>query len=183
MGDIETLYHTDPAAALEKWMQTRQAAREQLQSGMRAATAVKPFFPCPWWLAQFLALRDELMAAWLARNGADQTLIDVAAEAYTLMQGWLGELIDRTALANAGSRREPGREQVRLDDAQAIDQAMQMVERFHGVFLRTLKLLQDMRRVSPRVVVRRAGQVNVGQHQVNVSGSHPPTPAATDTLP
>jgi len=43
-----------------------------------------------------------------------------------------------------------------------------MVERLHGMFLRTLKVLQDMRRASPRVVVRRAGQVNVAQQQVNV---------------
>ena len=55
------------------------------------------------------------------------------------------------------------------------------MERFHAIFLRTLKALRDLRRQVPGVVVQSAGQVNVGQQQLNVSAGHGPatTPAAT----
>jgi hypothetical protein len=43
-----------------------------------------------------------------------------------------------------------------------------MVERCHRLYLRTLGALQDLRR-RPPVVVRRAGQVNIGGQQVNVT--------------
>ena len=56
-----------------------------------------------------------------------------------------------------------------------------MVERFNGIFLRTLKALRDLRRQVPGVVVQNAGSINVGQQQLNVSAGHgqAPTPAAT----
>jgi hypothetical protein len=44
-----------------------------------------------------------------------------------------------------------------------------MAERYHGRFLRTLKALRDLRRYAPTVIVKRAGQVNVGGQQVNVA--------------
>jgi hypothetical protein len=54
-----------------------------------------------------------------------------------------------------------------------------MVERFNGIFLRTLKSLQELRQ-TPGVFVRSAGQVNVGQQQANVNASygHVPQPGA-----
>ena len=57
-----------------------------------------------------------------------------------------------------------------------------MVQRFHTIFLRTLKALRHLRRQVPGVVVQNAGQSNVGQQQqLNVSAGHGPatTPAAT----
>jgi hypothetical protein len=44
-----------------------------------------------------------------------------------------------------------------------------MVDRFNAIFLRTLKALRDLRRQIPGVVVKSAGQVNVGRQQVNVA--------------
>jgi hypothetical protein len=170
-GDLETLYRGDTAAALAKWVQTKEAAREELRSGVRAAGAIEVIAASPVWLARFLVLRDELTAGWQPRSGMEQMLIDLAAQTHTLLLSWQGELIDRMALANAGSRREAGHEQVRLDDAQAVDQAMGMIERLHGMLLRTLRVLQDMRRGQPRVVVRRAAQVNVAEQQITVNAA------------
>jgi hypothetical protein len=169
--DLATLYRADPAAALEKWLQMREAAREELQSGARAATSVQPFGASPWWLARFLAVRDELGAGVQPRNGGEQLLIDLAAQVHCLLLSSQEELTARTALANAGSRRDPQKDQPRLDDAQAVEQALATVERLHALFLRAVKALQDMRRKSPRVIVRRAGQVNVADQQVNVCGA------------
>ena len=50
-------------------------------------------------------------------------------------------------------------------------QAAAMVEYWHRFYLQALKALQNQRRSAPRVVISRAGQVNVAQHQINV-GSH-----------
>ena len=172
-NDLLTLYRSDPAAALEKWMQTKEAARKDLQSGTCAAEFVQPLNASPWWLAQFLTVRDELADSWQSRSGAEKLLIDQAAQTYTLLQFWQEELISRTALANVGNRRDVGKEQVRLDDAQAIDQAMEMIERLNAMYLRIHKALQDLGRRSPRVLVRRANQVNVGQQQINLSAPAP----------
>jgi hypothetical protein len=169
--DLEILYRTDPAAALAKWVQARDAAREELQSGARGAAAVQPFGASPWWMARFLAVRDALAAGGEPRSGPEELLIDLAAQVHCLLQHWQEELIGRTTIANAGSRREPQKDQPRLDDVQAIEQAMGMVERLQALYLRTVRTLQDTRWKAPRVIVRRAGQVNVGQQQVNVCGA------------
>jgi hypothetical protein len=50
-----------------------------------------------------------------------------------------------------------------------MEKAAAMVDRFQELFLRALRALQGLRRPGP-VVVRRAGQVNVAAHQVNVAG-------------
>jgi hypothetical protein len=47
-----------------------------------------------------------------------------------------------------------------------------MVERFHRLFLRSLRALQDYRRgPAPRVAIGNVGQVNVGSEQVNVGAA------------
>ena len=56
-----------------------------------------------------------------------------------------------------------------MSDAEAVEQAAAMVERYHRIFLRTLRAVCDMRRHGGPVIVRDGGQVNVAQQQVNVS--------------
>ena len=59
----------------------------------------------------------------------------------------------------------------RLYAVQAMDQSAAMADRFHRIFMRTLRALRDLRRYSPLVIVQNAGQVNVGGQQVNVGQS------------
>ena len=59
----------------------------------------------------------------------------------------------------------------RQADAQALDQATVMVERFHRMFLCTLRALQNLRRCAAPVLVQNAVQVNVGTQQVNMTAS------------
>jgi hypothetical protein len=56
-----------------------------------------------------------------------------------------------------------------VDEAEALENAQAMVERLGRLYLQTLKALQAQR-MAPRVMVCHAGQVNVAQQQVNVSG-------------
>ena len=52
----------------------------------------------------------------------------------------------------------------RVTDFEALEQAAVMVERFERLFHRALAAFHAQRRQVP-VIVRRAGQVNVGQNQ------------------
>jgi hypothetical protein len=122
-------------------------------------------------LARFLAVREALTGDAPSQSAIEQMLIDQAAQTHTLLLSWQEELMGGTALANRGSRDDKHKEQIRLDDAKAIEQAMAMLERLQAMCLRSVKALQDMQREWPRVVVRRAGQVNVGQQQVNLNAA------------
>ena len=46
-----------------------------------------------------------------------------------------------------------------------------MVERLHRLYSRTLRALQDQRRLQPPIIVPRAGRVNVAQQQINVAAA------------
>jgi len=59
----------------------------------------------------------------------------------------------------------------RVSIAEAMDQAAAMADRFHRMFLRSLRALRDLRRYTPTVVVANAGQVNVSAGpQINLAG-------------
>ncbi len=45
-----------------------------------------------------------------------------------------------------------------------------MIDRFNRLYLRTLRALWDLRRYASAVTIQNAGQVNIGQQQVNVAG-------------
>ena len=59
----------------------------------------------------------------------------------------------------------------RVTDSQAIDQAASLADRYHRMFVRSLRALRDLRRYNPTIVFQNTGQVNVGQEQVNVANT------------
>jgi hypothetical protein len=68
-------------------------------------------------------------------------------------------------------QREQARWQApRQSDADALQQAAEMVDRFNRIFLRTLRALSDLRRHGPTVIVKKGGQLNVAEQQVNLAG-------------
>jgi hypothetical protein len=50
-------------------------------------------------------------------------------------------------------------------------EALEMADRFNKMLVRTLRTLANLRKVPLAVAVQHAGQVNVGQQQVNVNGT------------
>ena len=116
-----------------------------------------------WDRARFLELRDELSREWQPRNGIERQLIDTMAQAQTSYLNWLETLEARAGLETMNRRRlqEEGRWQApRQSDADALDQAAAMADRFNRIFLRTLRALRDLRRYAPVVVVQIAGQAD-----------------------
>jgi hypothetical protein len=165
---LHRLAQDDPEQAARRWEEVKLAALNELRSSHRAAIAMEGYGSHCWTRARFLAVRSDLMEEWQPRNGIERQLIDMMAQAQTAQMYWLDMLTLRCG--SNSIHRDGGRWQApTVEDAEAMEQAAAMVERFHGMFLRTLKALRDLRRQVPGVVVQNAGQVNVGDKQVNIN--------------
>jgi hypothetical protein len=165
----------DPALMLECWRAINQLAMDELFAGFRAHRAIATQHETPWEQAEFLALRSSFILEWQPRGVLEMTLIDTLAQAQTLYERWLRRLLEATALQTEQTRSlhsyRGAKEPPRISDAQAVEQAAQMVERFHRMFLRALRQLGDLRRYTPTpgVTIQNADQVNIGGQQVNVA--------------
>jgi hypothetical protein len=192
-SDLEGLQERDPTKFHQWWEEIKQAAREELRSGHRAAQLVEVSGSTPWDRARFLAVRQELTEGWHPRNGIEQQLVDQLAQAQTAREYWLEEVMSRGRREARSEQRweqrwEAERERIYQEPRAAplpagflavrqakptgfegVEQAGAMVERFHRMFLRTLRALQDLRKGPQPVFVQNAGQVNVGQQQVNMT--------------
>jgi hypothetical protein len=170
--DLGLVAERDPGLALRLWEEVKAAARQELRSGHRAARVTEGP-PDAWARAQFLAVRAELAEAWRPRDGLEAMLLDQLALWQTLVERWQTSLAAWADIANWGD----GRRQVnalgppRLSEAEAVERSAAMLERVHRMYQRALRALQDLRRRGPAVLVRRAGQVNIAQQQVNVAGA------------
>jgi hypothetical protein len=167
--DLHLLGQKNPELALARWSEQKIAALDNLRSGHRAAQAVESMNHNAWQRACFLALRHDLVEEWQPRNGIERQLLDTMAQAQASYLHWLRVLTDRSSLdcaMNERTQRENGKWMPpRLEDAEAMDQAAAMVDRFNRIFLRTLRALRDLRRFANTVIVQNGGQVNVAQQQ------------------
>ena len=173
--DLERLGERDPERMLTRWDEVKQAALEELQSGDRAAAAVEGYCPSCWGRAQFAAILTDLIESWQPRGGLERLLLDQMAVAHSAMLEWMQLLTQRSCLECARQERHVREktpwETPQLSEAEALEQAAAMVDRFHKMFLRTLRALCNLRKVPVAVVVQNAGQVNIGQQQVNTQSS------------
>ena len=170
--DLHGIAQTDPDRATARWEEIKRAALDELRTGHRAAQAVETAHDGAWQRAQFLALREDLSAEWQPRNGVERQLLDTMAQAQQNFLRWLRTLTIRTSLESVTNDRLHTDEgkwgPPRQSDADALDQAAAMMDRYNRIFLRTLRALCDMRRHSNPVIVQSGGQLNVAQQQVNV---------------
>lgn len=175
--DLDTLAQKDEAKALERWEQIKQAARNEIRSGYRAARTIEGSGG-PWERARFLAVRAELTEAWKPNNAGEQLLVDQLAQWQVLLWRWQETVAIWTSFATHRTQRakkgEPY-EAIRLSDEEAMERATVKVERLHHLYLRTLKALQDQRRPRPPVVVRHAEQVSIDPDRVSVDNLFLPT--------
>lgn len=169
---LQQLEAWQAGAAMEVWQHLKATARDQLTTG---AYAAEPFAALagPWDRARFVTLVEAFTDEWQPAGGIERALVQMLAQQFTEWQFWLGMLHTRQMLESARTNRDNGRwEAPRLTDAAAMDQAAAMADRFNRLYLRTLRALRDYRRYAlPAVVVQNAGQVNVGQQQVNVAAT------------
>jgi hypothetical protein len=181
--DLRVLAEKQPEQFFKRWQAVKQAALDELRSGDRAARVVEtPNHQC-WQRAQFLALRAELSDSLQPVTGIERPLIDTMAQALTAYHFWLHYSMLRASMECATDKQlhEEGRWlKPRVDDAEAVEQATMMADRFNKMFLRTLRALRDLRRYNTPVIIRKANQVNIARKQVNMAAAGP-APESNET--
>ena len=165
----------DPEAAMEEWEHIKEEARGQLERGHDAAKAIH-LSETPWQKARFYAVRESFIEEWEPRGGVEQRLIDTLAQTYLAWQYWLNLLHQRMLMQadkeERDRKRRGGWTPPTLEEADAEEQAAKMADRFHRMFVRTLRALRDLRRYTPNITIQNQGQVNIGgNQQVNNSAS------------
>jgi len=171
-GQLQVLAEKNPAAVHAVWERLKAESTDELSSGHRAMEALS-FDSGPWDRAQFLAIRRGFLDEWQPRGGIELALLDTLAQTWAGYLWWLRQLhmvsttegkMEVVLLKRDGHWKPP-----RVGVAETIDQSAAMMDRFHRLFLRTLRALQEHRRHAPTVVVQNAAQVNVGAVQQNVA--------------
>lgn len=165
----------DSDKAIAVWAAIRQEARDELQSGHRAAAVVSHGFDFgPLDRARFLEVRATLYAEWQPTCGSESLMVDQLAQFHAAVEFWLSQHMMQVVIGNGDrnvkqeKRDGSGWVPERLSEADSVQLSAAMVDKFHKMFIRTLRSLRDLRRLAPQIVVQNAGQVNVGQQQVNV---------------
>jgi hypothetical protein len=176
------LADADPHAYARKWEQIRRVAEVDVAEGRLAARTIESEMSKPLDRARFEAMRDALAADWQPRGGVEWMLLDQLAVAYCQQLSWTERLTQCSDEAAARDTRDlegmrdRNNEQFlrdgswlrpRLSDAECVEQAMTMVERWNKMALRVLRAMRDLRRYAPPVIVNNGGQINVAHQQVN----------------
>lgn len=181
LGDLDwrtiaTEWARDEAAGRALWARVRQTAREELACGAAAGTVVEGYHVRAMERAQFLAVREGLADGLQPRNGMEWLLIDGMAEAWLMHWRWLkkhtnldslGAMHVERDMRDRGEWMPP-----RLSEAQTVDRAALMADRFQRQFLRLMKCYRDGRRLGLSMTVT-GGQVNVAEQQINVTRTTP----------
>ena len=157
----------------EAWELMKRAALEEAETGISAAKVIEGYGAEPWQRAEFFAMRKGMMDEWKPKGGIEMALLDTLASSLWMYRFWLHQHVIRATtraeiqqsdLKKRGKRRPEFSWEIE-DTARAAE----MADRFHRMAMRTLRALRDVRRYSPAVNIRNAGQVNIGEKQVNVS--------------
>ena len=173
--DLSYAEQNEPGSAPEVYAHIKQAARDHLENGERAAEVVAHELSRPWIRARYLALRESFIADWKPTGSIELRLIEMMAQLYTAYEHWMGLSVQRVAFdweQEHYNIRERGKWRVIsvAGDAE-VNQAAEMADRFNRLFLRTLRQLRDLRRYSVPVMINNPQQVNIateGGQQVNV---------------
>ena len=168
--DVTAEWRHDEAAGRAMWERIKQTARDELREGKAGAFAIEGYQERPMrraeYLAVWLALADGLRPA----NGAERLLIDGMAQALMMQRHWLERMAQTEARDDIrrGTRRD-GYEPPRLSEAEAVDRAVAMQDRFQRQFLRLMKCYRDGRRLGVYLNVT-GGQINVAHQQIVANG-------------
>ncbi len=194
--DLQNTLEADSARGAVLWQSVKDEARRELAAGVRAATTLeRPLAATPFERAQYLAIVGALTEALHPRDGLERLLVQQMASAYeqhlrwqTLAvhrveeNAWHGERDIRRALDRMSPRQREQHQDLegwlppRQTDAEAIEQAVLIADRYQRSFLRLMKAYRDNRRLFGALIVA-GGQVNIGDKQVNVTAPVTGSPA------
>lgn len=161
-ASLTGLLENNPEAATAVWQRVKADAARHVGGASHIAEALR--YETPWQRAQFVEVRRALHLDWQPTGAVEMLLLDTYAAAYLAYTYWLGKVHERDALPTR--RREWEVPTVR--EADALDQAAVMADRFHRQMVRTLRAMRDLRRYNV-TINGDVGQLNVGQQQVNAA--------------
>ena len=169
--DFSTAAEIDPSLSESLWEKVKREAVEEFLGGHRGADTIDGD-ESPWDRARYLAIRNGFIDDWKPDGAVELSLIETLAQCYTLYLQWMKRMALQTVYdatrVNNDLKRNHRWEPPRLDAAETIEHVAMMVERFHRLYVRTLRSLRDLRRYSGPLYIQKAGQVNVANQQVNV---------------
>lgn len=190
--ELMELNGNSPAAAQNVWEIIKREAKNEFESGHRAAEAFEPadYMVDAWNRASYLGLRESLCEEWQSRGGIELTMIDAIAQAWLQLQFWTKESVKRgqteprrenhqfsewkrwNKQANPNQWSENGYWDIPLVTEQnAVEHAAQMADRWQRMYFRAIRNLRDWRRYTPQVTINNPQQVNIaadGGQQVNL---------------
>ena len=173
---LAAVAEVDVNDGLNLWVRLRDAADNDLESGIRAASVVGTRTE-PYAIAQFLAIRDSLADQWHPNGGIESAMIDMMTIAFSLQMYWSTIAHQRAVQIHNDQDKELKRYENKgwkspyQHEAGAIEQAHRLADSYNRQFLRVLRQLRDLRRYAPVIIQNNGGQVNVGNQQVNVQKS------------
>lgn len=166
-----------PEVSTDLWVKTLNHAADKQLAGDAAYDAIKTKNDSPYEKARFKALVADFSAAWQPRGGIEWSLIHQLAQSSVMYERWLKKHVDRMFFEGVDDHDLKVRAHVkgdrtwvvpRVTEAEAIEQAQVMADRFQKALLRIIRTLRDLRRYAPTVVIQNAEQVNLADQQINV---------------
>ena len=180
--ELERIYNHFPTITRKVWQLVLTEASKELESGNRMAATLETtdWQREAWKRAQFLAIRNGFVTDWKPNGAIERALIDMMAQEFSEYLYWSEQVHHRstTDMKILYSREEERRIEEaegnwvppRVSEKDAIEHAMQMMDRYNRLFVRTLRQLRDLRRYSTPVTINNPAQVNFaadGGQQVN----------------
>jgi len=159
----------NPGSFTTIWERVKQYARDELESGHRAASvAVGDQRPIT--RARFLILREKYIREWEPRNVLEGQMIDAICQAQTIREYWMTLATGRVAVECEVERFwvlvSGKRTERRIDGSESARDAREEAERWDRVWVRSVRALRDLRRyTTPVIVNNQGGQVNVAADQ------------------
>mgnify|MGYP006870806103 CR=1 FL=1 len=181
-SELERLYTRLPNLVKKIWQLLQTEASKELESGHRMAATLEStdWQHMPYKRAQFIALRNGFIEEWQPKGAIERSLIDMMAQQFNEYLFWSAEVHRRSSTdgkmlyTREEERRAAEAEghwlPPRVYEQDAIEHAMQMLDRYNRLFLRTLRQLRDLRRYATPVTINNPQQVNIaadGGQQVN----------------
>lgn len=189
--DLAQLYTAAPRVAERLWEEVKREARKEFESGHLAANITFPadYMKQVWNIGRYLGVRESFLAEWKPNGGIEIAMIDMLAQSFFQWQYWLEKTVERSETQEKEEhpaykewkryRVESGQSSpydgrwIRpfVSEVRAVEHAVQMADRFHRIFMRTLRQLRDLRRYSS-FMISNANQVNIaieGGQQTNIA--------------
>ena len=199
---LDRLFRTNPNLAQQVWEEVKEQAAKDFTSGHFAAELFErtDWQKNAWKRAHFVAIFQMMVESYNPRNAIEHQMVEMAAVEYFLWRHWTAEHLQR-ATTDPRYESPEFREYKRIhckphakqwgegrwdipyqSEADAVEQAAELADRFRRAYHASIRALRDWRRYP--VVIQNAEQVNIaaeGGQQVNVQNKRKRKQARGDT--